>query len=97
MMFGSILKTSSGEFEINRVVGAFGSLVYVVGTHVFMAYDIFIKDRPFDVTAYCLSFPGGLAVAVGAIAGSVAIKDRSVAAAQKTMKEAGPPEEKVSP
>lgn len=106
-MFGSILKTATGEFEINRVVGAFGSLAYIVGTHVFMAYDVFIKDRPFDVTAYCLAFPGGLAVAVGAIAGAVTLKDRGVATAKvinqtgaiPTPPPAGPPvePEKVKP
>jgi len=82
MMFGSILKTANGEFEINRVVGAVGSLAYIIGTHSFMAYDVFWMGREFDVTAYCLAFPGGLAVAVGAIAGAVTLKDRGVATAK---------------
>lgn len=101
MMFGSILKTANGEFEINRVVGAVGSLFYIAGTHIFMGYDLFVRDRSFDVTAYCLAFPGGLAVAVGAIAGAVTLKDRGVATAKiitdtgavPTAPPAGPPVE----
>ena len=36
------------------------------------------------MTAYCLAFPTGLGVAVGSIAGAVALKDRSVAVARVT-------------
>ena len=42
------------------------------------------KGRAFDVTAYCLAFPTGLGVAVGAIAGAVAWKDQKVANAKVT-------------
>lgn len=78
------LKGITNQFEINRIVGAFGATSYVVGAHVFVAHDVFIKGRVFDVATYCLAFPGGLAVAIGAIAGAVAIKDRSVATARVT-------------
>jgi hypothetical protein len=76
------LKGITGEFEINRLVGAFGASSYVIGAHVFIAHDVFYKGQVFDVTAYCLAFPGGLAVAIGAIAGAVAVKDRHVATAR---------------
>lgn len=76
------LRGVSGEFEVNRVVGAFGATAYVICANVFVGWEIFVKGREFDVTEYCLAFPGGLGVAVGAIAGAVAIKDRNVAAAK---------------
>lgn len=78
----SILKGVTGEFEINRVVGAVGSLSYVICGNGFVLWDMWRNGAHFDITAYCLAFPGGLAVAVGSIAGAVAIKDRNVAAAK---------------
>lgn len=82
MKFNSIFKTANGEFEINRVIGALGSLSYVVGANLFVAWDVLVKGREFDVTAYCLAFPGGLGVAVGSIGVAVAVKDRGVATAK---------------
>lgn len=72
----SILKTVDGEFEVSRVLGSAGTLVYIVFVHIFIGWDIFYGNRPFDVTAYCLAFPSGLGVAVGSIAGSVALKEK---------------------
>lgn len=82
MRFAQIFQTSNGEFEINRVLGAFGTLVFIVATHIFMAWEIMYKGKDFDVTAYCLAFPGGLGVAVASIAGAVYVKDRGVATAK---------------
>ncbi len=103
----NILKLSNGEYELNRVVGAIGSMAYIVAAHLFIGYDVFVMNRPFDVTAYCLAFPGGLGVAVASIAGAVALKDRGVATAKiinetgaiPTPPPAGPqvPENKVKP
>ncbi len=76
-----ILKDATGGYEVNRVVGAIGSLAYIVCANAFAFWDMWQNGAHFDVTAYCLAFPGGLAVAVGGIAGSVAIKDRNVAQA----------------
>lgn len=81
------LKGITGEFEINRLVGAFGGVVYIVGAHAFVAWDM-SKGRPFDITAYCIAFPGGLAAIIAAIAGAVAYKDRGVATA-KVISETG--------
>lgn len=82
MKITSALKGVSGEFELNRVVGAIGGLAYIVGVQVFVGWDVIVKERPFDVVAYCLAFPGGLAAVVGSIAGAVAWKDRGVATAK---------------
>lgn len=75
------LRGMGGEFEINRVVGAIGGVAYILFANVFVAWNM-VKGREFNVTEYCLAFPGGLAVIVGAIAGAVAVKDRNVATAQ---------------
>ena len=77
------LRGINGEFEINRLVGAIGALAYIVGAHVFLAWNM-IDGREFDIVAYCGAFPIGLGVAVGSIAGAVAWKDQKVAAAKVT-------------
>lgn len=81
MNLSSMLKGIGGEFEINRVVGAVGGLSYIVCANAFQAWAIH-RGAQFDLTAYCLSFPAGLGVAVGSIAGAVALKDRNVAKAK---------------
>lgn len=81
------LRGISGEFELNRVVGAFGGFAYIIGTNAFVAWEL-AKGRPFDLVAYCAAFPGGLAVVVGATAGAIAWKDKGVATA-KVMEQTG--------
>jgi hypothetical protein len=78
--FSHVFKGLGGEFEINRVVGAFGAAAYIVGAHAFLGWDVIHLGHPFDVTAYCLAFPAGLGVAVGAIA-SDGSRDRAGASA----------------
>jgi hypothetical protein len=80
----NILQGIGGEPEINRVIGATGAGAYVVGAHAFLIWDVVVKGHPFDLTAYCVSFPAGLGIAVGSIAGAVALKDRNVATAIQT-------------
>jgi hypothetical protein len=83
MSLSSMLKGISGEYEINRVVGAAGALTYIVGAAGLTAFEVMWRGRPFDLVAWCTAFPAGLGIAVGAIAGAVAIKDRNVAAARQ--------------
>lgn len=73
------LKGSGGEFEVQRVLGAVGTLTYIVAAPVFVAVG---KFGHVSVTEFCLAYPGGLAACIGATAGSIALKDRQVAAAQ---------------
>lgn len=84
MKIASMLKGISGEFEINRVVGAFGATSYIICANAFVAWQVFWLGHEFNVTEYCLAFPSGLGVAVGAVAGSIALKDRQVAKARST-------------
>lgn len=81
-MVRNILKGVTGEYEINRVLGAIGTLAYIIFANVFVGWDVILKGKTFDITAYCLAFPGGLAVAVGTIAGAVAVKDTYVTKAR---------------
>ena len=78
------LKGVSGEYEVMRLVGAFGSIAYIVCGNAFVFWDMWKNGAHFDITAYCLAFPSGLGVAVGSISGAVALKDRNVAAAKVT-------------
>lgn len=86
--FSSALKGIGGQYELNRLVGAFGGVAYVIGAVGLTAYDVMERGREFDIVAFCAAFPGGLAVVVGAIAGAVAWKDRGVATA-KVISETG--------
>lgn len=76
------LKGIGGEYEINRVVGAIGGVAYVLTSCGLVAWDVIVKAREFDILAFCAAFPAGLGVAVGAIAGAVAWKDKGVASAK---------------
>lgn len=80
--FVSALKGPGGEYEISRVIGGFGAVAYCVGANVFVAWQTMYEHVEFDVTAYCLAFPGGLAVIIGAAAGSAAVKDRQTASSK---------------
>jgi hypothetical protein len=76
--FSNALKGIGGQYEITRLIGGFGALAYVVGAHVFLAWNEY-QGLHFDLATYCLAFPTGLGVAVGATAGASALKDRGVA------------------
>lgn len=80
----NMLKGTGGGFEITRVVGAAGGGVYVLGAQAFVAWNMAL-GREFDITAYCIAFPGGLAAVLTAIAGSAGWKDQKVALARATI------------
>lgn len=83
----SILRGIGGELEINRTIGAIGAAAYIVTVPIMLIVEEW-NNRAFDLVAYCTAYPAGLAIAVGAIAGAVALKDSSVAKAKATMDEA---------
>lgn len=78
------LRGIGGEFEITRVMGALGTIVYIIGAHVFVVYQVWWQGKEFNLTEYCIAFPGGLAACVATIAGAAAVKDNQVAKAQVT-------------
>lgn len=81
MTWTTIFKGTGGEYEVNRFVGGVGVMAYIVAVPVFQAWNMH-EGRPFDVVAFCAAYPTGLGLAIGAIAGAVAIKDRNVAKAK---------------
>lgn len=74
-------KGPNGEFEAVRLLGAAGIAAYIVAANGFQAWNIH-NGHAFDVAAYCIAFPGGLAAVLAAVAGSVGWKDRQVAKAK---------------
>lgn len=73
------LKGIGGEFEIQRVLGGIGTVVYVFAAPIFVAFGT-IKEV--SLTEFSLAYPAGLAACIGATAGAIALKDRSVASAK---------------
>jgi hypothetical protein len=72
------LKGLGGDFEIQRVLGAFGSIVYIVtGPALVWSGKVVCTFESF-----CIAYPAGLGVCIGATAGAIALKDRQVAKAQ---------------
>lgn len=72
------LKGIGGEFEIQRVLGALGTVVYVVSAPAF----IWAGKVEATLESFCIVYPGGLAACIGATAGAIALKDRNVAKAK---------------
>lgn len=81
MTWTTALRGAGGAIELNRLVGFVGGMAYVACANSFVAWDTIVKGHPFDITAYCLAFPAGLAVVAGGTAAAVALKDRQVATA----------------
>ncbi len=74
----SALNGINGEPEIQRIIGAFGSVVFIVSAPALVwAGKI---QASFD--SFCLAYPAGIAACIGATAGAIALKDRQVAKAK---------------
>lgn len=71
-------KGIGGEYEIQRIIGAFGSITFIV-----MAPALVWAGKitaSFD--SFCLAYPAGIAACITATAGAIALKDRQVAKAK---------------
>ena len=86
MTLSNILRNIGGEFEVGRalVVGAAGAAI--ISPIGFQAWAM-ANGASFDVTAWCLAYPGGLAALVTSGILSVGKKDKDVEAARKIAKE----------
>lgn len=80
-MISTMFRGIGGEIEVQRVLGAAGVGAYIVGAHVFVGWSI-LRGQPFDLAVYCTTFPAGLAAALVASGGAIALKDRNVAKAK---------------
>jgi len=72
------LKGVSGGYEIQRVLGATGTLVYIVTAPAL----VWARIVAVSFEGFCLAYPAGLAACVGATAGAIALKDRQLAKAK---------------
>ncbi|MET3710428.1 hypothetical protein ABIC65_001108 [Sphingomonas trueperi] len=72
------LKGINGEFEVQRVLGAVGTLTYIFSGPAF----IWAGKVTATLDTFCLAYPAGLGVCIGATAGAIALKDRQVAKAK---------------
>lgn len=75
------LRGIGGEFEIQRILGTLGTVVYTLITPAFVALRVI---ENVSLTEFAIGYPAGLAACIGATAGSIALKDRQVAAAKAT-------------
>ncbi|TXH85404.1 MAG: hypothetical protein E6Q77_00540 [Rhizobium sp.] len=73
------LKGIGGEFEVQRVLGALGTVTYTLAAPLLVATEII---KGVSLTEFSLAFPAGLATCIGATAGAIALKDRNVATAK---------------
>lgn len=74
----NILRGTSGEFEVQRTLGAFGTVTFIVSVPVL----VFAGKIAASFDSYCLAYPAGIATLIGATAGAIALKDRQVAKAK---------------
>lgn len=78
------LRGIGGEYEIQRILGALGTVTYTIAVPAFVTFGKFGST----VTEFCIAYPAGLAACIGATAGAIALKDRNVANAKVIEKEA---------
>lgn len=77
-----ILRGIGGEFEIGRVslvISGFFAITTPIG---FEIYEIGWNGGHFDVTAWCIAYPGGLAALSGLGIFTVGAKEKQVAQAR---------------
>lgn len=84
MRIANILKGVGGDYEIGRVSLAIGGFLAVTTPIGFEAYEIGWNGGHFDITAWCLAYPGGLVALIGGGAFAIGSKDKSVAVAKQT-------------
>lgn len=95
--FDDALRGIGGHYEITRVLGGFGCLAYCVCANAFVAHEVILQGKDFDLSTYCTLFPVGLAGIIAAAAGSAAVKDRQVANAQVISKTGSKPADPPAP
>lgn len=72
------LRGIGGDYEVQRVLGAFGTVVYVVTAPAL----VWAGKVQATLDSFCIQYPIGLGVCIGATAGAIALKDRQVAKAK---------------
>ena len=78
MSISSAFKVIDGGYEIQRIIGSFGSVVYIVTAPAL----VWVEKVQTSLEAFCIAYPAGIAACIGATAGAIALKDRQVAKAK---------------
>lgn len=79
-----IFRTIGGELEIGRTLLVCASAAAIFTPIGFEIYEIGWNGGHFDVTAWCIAYPGGLVALVAGGVVSVGAKDQSIANARAT-------------
>jgi hypothetical protein len=85
----NIFKGIGGEIEIGRTLLASSGAAAIFSPLGFELADLAHNGWHFDVTAWCVAYPGGLGALAGVGVFAIGQKDRSVAIARQT--QAQPP------
>lgn len=80
----NFLRGIGGDFEIGRGSLAIGGLLAAISPIGFEIYEIVWNGGHFDVTAWCLAYPGGLAMLVTGGVVAIGSKEKAVATAKVT-------------
>jgi hypothetical protein len=80
----SALKNINGEFELGRLLLASSGIAGIVTPIGFELADLWHNGWHFDVTAWCVAYPGGLAALASLGVYSIGKKDKAVAEAKAT-------------
>lgn len=78
----NIFRGLGGEVEVGRVCLVVGGAFAVISPIAFEIYELGWNGGHFDVTAWCLAYPGGLAALVAGGVLGIGQKDKAVATAQ---------------
>jgi hypothetical protein len=82
--FLNLLKGISGEVEIGRTLLASSGVAAIFTPIGFESWHMW-HGGAFDVTAWCVAYPGGLAALSGVGVFSIGKKDKDVATARQTV------------
>lgn len=82
--FLAALKNVNGQIELGRLLLAGSGVMAIVTPIVFQGLDMAHNNWHFDVTAWCVAYPGGLAAlnSIGIFA--IGKKEKDVAIARQT-------------
>ena len=72
------LKGAGGDFEVQRILGAFGTIVYIMTAPAL----VWAGKVQVSFEGFCMAYPAGLGGCVLTGAGAIALKDRQLAKAK---------------
>jgi hypothetical protein len=78
------LKNINGEFELGRLLLAGSGIAGITTPIIFETLDMYHNGWHFDVTAWCVAYPGGLAALASLGVFAIGKKDKAVAEAKAT-------------